>query len=465
MNRYIKIILFCLPIALVTSSCDKDFETINQNPNSPTSVPSDLLIADIVRVAANQNYSSFVGMDMGACWSQQLSKVQYNDEERYGPRVNVIQGVWNTYYEAVIADAKTMYDLAVVEENTASQGVALTLQAYGYLMLTDMYGDIPFSESILAPTGNVTPAYDTQEAVYDGALQMLTDASALLAAGGSINGSADIMYGGSVSNWNKFANSLKFRALMRISGVRNVAAELQALVSAGNMFTSNADEAKLVYLAASPNANPIYETVVFGTRLEYKLNQTLVDKLSTDGDPRLAVYVAPNADGIYRGKPAGISDVPSNDWGYDNVSGIGAAYLDPTAPGYFMSYAQLELLKAEAAVKGYISGNAATYFENGVNASMAANGLTDVVSASSVTLKDIAEQEWIALFCQGIESWVEQRRTGFPVLAPAQDGFINAIPSRYTYPTGEQSLNATSYQAAVARQGEDRLTTKMWWNK
>ena len=93
--KHITIILFSL---LVTVSCDKDFEEINTDPNNPTSVPSDLLIPGVVRGAQNRSYSTFTGGDMGACWSQQFAKVQYNDEERYIPRQGVIQSVWNDFY-------------------------------------------------------------------------------------------------------------------------------------------------------------------------------------------------------------------------------------------------------------------------------------------------------------------------------------------------------------------------------
>ena len=469
-------LIFTLAVGLVLfMGCDKDFEEINNNPNDPIAVPSGLLTADVVFNAGNTLYSTFVGGDMGSCWAQHWGKVQYNDEERYQPRGSVIEvTVWKTIYEDVISDAKTMQTLAEEEGNDNMKGVALVMQAYGYSLLTDVFGSIPFSEAIKADEGIFSPKYDTQEEVYTGILAMLDEANSLFSAdGGTILANSDILYGGNWSKWQKFANSLKFRSLMRISGKVNVASQLQALTSQP-MFSSNSDEAKLIYLANDPSANPIFETIVFGNRAEFKVNSVMVDMMAGINDPRLPIYAAPNEDGEIRGKPAGIENVPNDDYNYSNVSPIGSAYLQATAPGYFLSYSELQFLMAEAAHKGYISGSAETYYQNGVSASFAANGLSQADAAAYLAqgtvaytqatgLQKIAEQNWLGLFCQGIEAWTEWRRTGYPALQPAIEAVINEIPSRFTYPSIEQSVNKANYDAAVSGQGADLLTTKVWW--
>jgi len=475
MKRF-KIITILFFSLLVTVGCDNDFEGLNTDPNNPIAVPSDLLIPGIVRAAQNESYSTFTGGDMGACWSQQFAKVQYNDEARYIPRQSIISRVWNTYYAVVISDAGSMYDIAVTENNNNMQGVALTLQAYGFAFLTDVYGNIPFSEAIKASSeGIITPKYDSQEAVYTGTLAMLDDAIALLGTGGTINSTNDILYGGNANLWKKFASSLKFRMLMRASGKMSVGADLQALVNAGNLFSGNADDAKLVYLGSDPSANPLFETIDFGGRAEWKINSEMVDRLNAASDPRLAVYAGVNDAGKYRGKPSGFSDVPSDDWNYTNVSPLGDFYLQPELPGFFMSYPELQFLMAEAVTKGYISGDANALYLNGITASMEFNEVAgpDIASflnekalnsgSQSAALAQIGEQNWIALFGQGVESWNEWRRTGYPALTPAYQADLSEIPSRYNYPTVESSLNTTNYNDVVAAQGADNLTTHVWW--
>lgn len=474
MKRF-KIITILLFGLLVAVGCDSNFEEINTDPNNPVEVPSSLLLPGVVRSAMNRSYSTFTGGDMGACWAQHYAKVQYNDEARYIPRQGVISAVWDVFYASVISDANAMYNIAVSEENNNMQGVALTLQAYGYAFLADVYGDIPFSEAIKADTeGLIAPVYDSQEAAYNGILAMLDNAIALLGTGGTIDGVNDIVYQGNAANWKRFASSLKFRILMRASGKMNVSAELSALVSAGNLFASNSQEAKLVYLSAAPSSNPLYESVVFGTRGEWKINQTIVEELQSNSDPRLEVYAQPNGAGEYRGKPSGYTDVPSDDWNYDNVSPIGTFHLRPEAPGYFVSNAELKFLMAEAVVKGYISGDAEAYYLAGIEASLNANEVSapnigaymaekGLSATTSQALEQIATQNWIALFGQGVEAWTEWRRTGIPALTPAFEADLNEIPSRYNYPTEENSINRANYEAAVAAQGPDLLTTPIWW--
>ena len=139
-------ILFVALIGLFSASCDKDFETVNIDPNNPTAVPSHLLLGNIIRVNQNVIYGMQQGGDMGMCWSQQVSKVQYNDEERYIPRRAAIDGVWSSLYASVISDAKSMYTLAEAEGNTNIMGISLVLQANAYQILTDLYGPIPYTE-------------------------------------------------------------------------------------------------------------------------------------------------------------------------------------------------------------------------------------------------------------------------------------------------------------------------------
>lgn len=473
--KYITIILFSF---LLTVSCDKDFEEINTDPNNPTTVPSSLLIPGVARSAQNNSYSTFNGGDMGACWAQHFAKVQYNDEARYIPRQGSISSLWSNYYSQVISDAGSMYTIAKEdEENNNMMGVALTLQAYGFAFITDLYGNVPFSEAIKGGEGIFLPKYDSQEEVYIGLLSMLDNAIALLGTSGTIDSTNDIVYGGDAGLWKKFASSLKFRILMRASSKMDVSSQLQALVNAGNLFSNNSEDAKLVYLSAQPSANPLYENIVFGTRGEWKINSVLVDRLAEDADPRLAVYAGLNDSDEYRGKPSGYVDVPNEDYNYTNVSALGDFYLRPELPGFFMSNSELKFLMAEAVTKGFVSGGnsvANMYYLEAITASLDFNEVSGADQAAYMNLKalsttqataiqQIAEQNWIGLYTQGIEAWTEWRRTGYPMLTPAFEADLTEIPSRYNYPAIENSINKTNLDAAVAAQGPDNLTTKIWW--
>ena len=470
-------ILFIALLGLFNASCDKDFEEVNTTPNKPVAVPAHLLLGNIVRLHQNAVYHMQRGGDMGMCWAQHVSKVQYNDEEKYIPRINVIDDIWDVLYANVISDSKSMYDLADAEGNTNLKGISLILQANTFQILTDLYGPVPYTEAC-NPT-ILKPAYDSQEVVYKGVLDLLTRADALLANGtGSIPASSDLVYGGDTSKWRKLANSLKLKALMRISKApgMNVASQIQALVNAGNLMSSTSDSAQLKYLKAQPDANPIYETIVFGTRAEYKMSSVLVTKLQGLTDPRLPVFASKNNAGIYVGNTPGVE----NTGNYVGFSSLGSFYLDPVLPGVILSYAQVEFLLAAAANEGYIpGGNAAAllHYNKGITSNFEFNGIgasaPAYIAQGNVTFGDqtagrqkIAEQTWIALFGQGFEAWTEWRRTGFPVLLPVANAApsVPTIPSRLYYNSIEVSLNKANYEAASATlTGGDKLTSRLWW--
>ena len=226
-------------------------------------------------------------------------------------------------------------------------------------------------------------------------------------------------------------------------------------------------------MSALPNTNPFYEFLVEGGRTtEWCLGEELVTYMTDTADPRLAAYAQEvGGDGSgngYVGKPAGIRDIGSSIYGDSaNVSLIGSLYLEAEQPAYLLTYAHLSLLMAEAAEKGYISGDAATYFNQGIAASVSSNGVSGSPSITYLGgdegLEQIYEQIWVATFLQGFEAWAEWRRTGVPSLPLAIDAAESAIPTRYRYPAEQQSYNNTNYTAAVAKLGEDNLTTPLWW--
>ena len=476
--KKINIILYTFLSFAIFTGCDEGFEELNVDPNNSTAVPAHLLLGGPQRIYMNTMYSAQYGGDMGACWAQQWSKVQYNDEARYEPRRGVIDNIWSTMYASVISESKAMYNLAEAEGNNSLKGAGLIMQAVGYQTLVDFYGPVPFTESI---DGSILqPAYDDEAVVYAGIISMLTEANALLATRtGSITSSSDLFYGGDVTKWMKLANSLKFRALMRISkSSGNQNSELQALM--GKMFTSNADNAQLIYLGASPDANPIWETIVDGNRAEYKINSKVVEILTDLNDGRLEVYAGVNASGDIVGKPSGFgaqTTLPNEGLGYtySNISPLGDKYLEATLPGVLMSYSQLSFLIAQAANEGFISGgitSALDWYKNGIASSFEFNDLdaTSYLAQSNIIFstkadatEKIATQEWISLFGQGFESWTEWRRNKIPALSPAAEAIITEIPSRLFYPTTEPSLNKASYDSGVSIIGADQLTSSLFW--
>jgi hypothetical protein len=469
-----KKIFYLLLATTLFISCDKDFEEINISPNESSVTDPNLLLSSAIIVTQNSIYNAQIGGDMGLCWAQHWSKVQYNDEERYIPRRALMNALWTNLYASVIAEAQAAYTLAGAEGNTNLQAAALIMKANAFQILTDVYGPVPYTQAGIP--GNTKPVHDSQETVYDGILAMLTEADGLLASGtGNITSTADLLYGGNTAKWRKFGASLKFKALMRISKKRNVSAELTALVNSGQLMSSNADSAQLPYTSSQPDANPIYETIVYGNRLEYKVSSVLIDQLTISNDPRRAVFAKVNNAGAYVGNTPGVE----NSGNYGGFSSPGAKYLEPTLPGVFLSYSQVELYLAEAALEGFIPGGLATadlHFRNGIRANMEYNGVSN--SATTTYLAQptldfttvaggrtrIGQQMWLTLYGQGIEAWTEFRRTGVPSLSPVVNAAINTVPRRFYFSTDTQNYNQVNYQAAVLTlDNGDSMLSKVWW--
>ncbi len=505
-------------LMLFSSGCTKDFEEINTNPNSPgiaQSSPS-MLLTGAIESMTDRVHEIFFGHEMGSCWVQHMAKVQYPDEDRYIPRMGVINNTWNSFYAASGYDIKTLIGIADATANDSYKAVGLILKCYLTSILTDEFGDIPYTEawhgSEEAPI--LSPVYDTQESIYTALIADLKTANELLSEDGpEIEG--DILFGNDLMAWKKFANSLQLRLLMRRSD--RVAPTTDMTTIFGNavtypVFESNDDNAALMYLGSNPNNHPINENRK--TRDDHRVSNTIIDYLYTDApspDYRVSVYAELSANTHdYVGLPNGMLAADALNYlgnGQAETSKIGSYFSAAGAPGMLMSYAELMFIKAEAAKRGFIPGGDAVAedaYHDGIRASwdqynadgtftakltavwrstfigwgmgatediyeyawqdfMDWGGTYDYVASTG--LQQIYTQKWIAMFDQGIQAGFEWRRTNVPVLTPAVAGMNEGkIPVRSYYPSDEYGRNPTNVAAAVTRQGTDDMNTRVWWD-
>jgi hypothetical protein len=510
MKTYFKRTLLSIAALLVVFSCDNNFEEINTNNNVPTSVTPDLLLSGVIRNTLNNQVGEAWGI--GNIVVQHTAKIQFVNEDRY--LWGELNGIWNTVY-GNMRNVQNIIDFAQAAEPVQNNylGVALVLKSWMFSLATDAYGDIPYTEAVQGKKSAVyQPIYDTQESIYDGILADLETANTILGTSSELI-AGDILYGGgsaAILKWRKLANSLRIRYLMRISGVRNVAADLQEIISNPTqfpIFESNTDNAVLVYLASAPNQWPLYTTRV-GSFDEFRLSKTLDDYLTSINDPRLRVFARPTQNSVAAGTPEvvgvpnGLEDTQalSFNGGPQNISRVGYTFAclvcndnNQTPPqaniarSLLMTYAELQFILAEARERNLITtGTAETYYLNGIAANMsyyssiipADYGInltlpSDYYTQTAVAytgtsaerLAKIANQKWVSLFFNGLEAWFDWRRTGLPALTPGASNLNNnLIPVRFIYPQSEQSLNGTNRAAAVARQGTDDINTPVWWD-
>ncbi|MCH7564045.1 MAG: SusD/RagB family nutrient-binding outer membrane lipoprotein [Gemmatimonadetes bacterium] len=460
-------------LVLAVGACDEGLTEVNQDPNAPTDVGAQFILPQAIRSAVEQTFGGGQMLSHTAIWPQQGVQLQYPDEEEGFVRASRMQGYWNNYYAGSLADLQVVIDKGAENGNGNIQGVGMIWQSWVFHLVTDYWGDVPYSQALKAGEGITLPVYDPQEQIYEGMIQTLSDGAGML-GGGSDFGSGDILYGNDMTKWRRFANSLRMRLAMRMSEVSPGAAQsaFAAAYAAGG-FQSNADNAMLQW-AGAPYQNPLFEN--WQGRDDHGVSATIIDMLKAMNDPRLELYAEPaQEDGEYRGLQNG--DITPN-FSLAFYSRIGNNWRADGAatPTAIMTYAEVLLLQAEAAARGWIGADPATLYMDGIRASMtqwsgAANAPTTAEIDAYLAQPMIAYtgmeqaqlQNWIGLFMNGAEAWSHWRRTGVPDLQPGPDLTLSRIPVRFTYPALEQSLNKSNYDAAVARQGADVLTTTVWW--
>jgi hypothetical protein len=399
-------------------------------------------------------------------------------------RPTTADGWWVSYYAGPLQDFKQALRQATAANKPNQIGPILVMRAWDYEIMTNMWGDIPFSQANLGDSGVIAPKYDSQKVIYDSLLKNVTDANTMMnASAGGTFGAQDPIYAGDVAKWKKFANSLRARLGMDLSKADPARAktEVAAAIAAGG-FTSNADNAQLKWPGDGVNDNPWYSNQKEGkgTRDDARFSATFIDTLNSLKDPRLPIYARPTqATGTFVGMPNGLEAGAAGAYG-TRASRLGTKVFAKDQPSYIMTYAEFSFIKAEAAERGWISGSAAQFYQDGIRASMQQWGVADadiatylaqpsvVYKGGTAGLAQIGVQKWIAFFTQGFEAWMEWRRTGYPNLTPAQNARTagGVIPRRMIYPQTEQSFNQGNLSAALSSQGgSDALSSRLWIDK
>jgi hypothetical protein len=512
LSRYVLLIV----IITYEASCDKGLEEININRVNPTAVdPAALLNNAII----NLSYSTrSVIFDMGVV--QQLvspnggvlAGANFNQDSRDAGTGGAI---WALYYQNVI---KYTHDVILQTKSVAGRSnlynMARIIQAYAFMILTDEYGSIPYTEAGAGYSDLILfPKYDNQQDIYPKLLTEFTEATAALTTNSAVAiETQDILYSGNITKWKKFGYSSLLRAGMRLSKVDAVKAQsaVQAAL-AGGVITDNADNA---YIRHDANfTQPIGIMLNGSEAANFYLVKAFVDTLKFNSDPRLS-SIAVRYKGAKSGNDQTVAVSTTNPvdqigmpMGYDNgtigaratADGLASFYdysqLDrrrmakTSAPIFLVTAAQTNLLLSEARFRGWITtGSVAQYFSDGIKAHMDQMATYDAGSAVPAVARDayvtahplvvgkemdqINTQYWIASFLNPPEAFANFRRSGYPALTPNPYGQPNNpdVPNgtfirRLTYPTSELSVNTTNVNAAIVTMGPDKLSTRLWWDK
>ncbi len=481
----IKPLVILLTILLVGCS---DIDALQDDPNRTVNANPELLFTHLQIKAFSSNVSL-----SAALANRQLTNVDGASQYQY---YTWQRGNFNAYDNLKQANEMTK------EANRTNQDVYRILanffKSYFIVEISQQFGDVPYTEAAKLTEGINQPVYDTQESIYLQVLEDLKMASSELAVTNETI-SGDIIYGGDKLKWRKLINSYALRVLMSLStkegqSTIDVAERFGAIVNNPSqfpIFESNEDAGFINYVDTDKNRYPLNRNNSLQTA--YYMEKTFVDELINLRDPRLFAFAERTPNGVANGLAEDdfnaygglLGSAPFSDLAVPATEGNASRikpryYEDPiNEQGVLMGYAELQFILAEAAERGWISGEVAPFYEAGITASMNYYGIEDEASINTYlnqsgvkltgtnTIAQIMTQKHIALFLNtGWQIFYEQRRTGFPVYDTSGGGTGNGgrIPKRFMYPESEINNNNTNLEAAISRQypAGDDVNAAMW---
>lgn len=476
-----KISILLLTLFLVFS-CSKDLENLNQDTKNATVAAGETFFTGAQKNMVDRMASINVNTNVWRQFAQQVTATTYPEEANYNITDRKIpDNLWAAMYRDVLKDldesAKVLNATPTVGTAGATTlknqlAIIEVMNVYAFATLVETFGDVPYTEAL--DFTNVLPKYDDGKTVYLDLIARLSAAITSMDASGSSFGGADIIYGGNVAKWKKFANSFKLRmGLIIYDADAAIGASTVSSAIASGVFTSNSDNAIFQYMNSTPNTNPMWVDLVQSGRLDFVAAAPLVNAMNGLNDPRVNVFYKDPVGGVIKGAPYGANN------SYALFSHIGSMFYESTLPHVVFDYANVKFMLAEVAERslgGMIPANAAAHYNAAITASFDYYGVSGATTyllqpsvayatATGTWKQKIGTQKWIALYNQGFNAWTEFRRLDYPALVAPSTGVVNVVPRRFTYPIGEQTLNGASYTAAASAVGGDLLTTKLFWDK
>ncbi|UJP63253.1 SusD/RagB family nutrient-binding outer membrane lipoprotein [Mongoliitalea daihaiensis] len=521
MKTIYKITGILLAFTLIFSSCDEqELIDLNVDPNAVTDMDMQFLFSLATLRIAGEYENTRANVLYAAPMIQHIASLAgyfSGDKYFYNPQYS------GAYMERHYTDVIRLYSHVInrTQDDPAEANVnaaATVMRVFDLHRMTDIYGDVPYFQAGRGLEGaeNWFPVYDSQQEIYEDMISSLREARGKFSPSARGLGNQDFMYRGDLNQWRKFTNSLLMRIAMRMSEVNPTRArEVFIEANSSGAFESIADNG-YIHFTTGPigvNRNGLNDGLwnTYKYSRDCKISKTFMDWMIENNDPRLMIVSGGLGDperpdtwntdpAAQRGMPNGFNSatlrtvLSPQDVALFDTPGVGnrmfsmlnLKYLDWEDPYWLISYAEVEFMKAEAAVLGWISSDASTHFANGITAAI--NSWVDFdasfarssaeisayiagrgfeAASTQDKLRLIGEEYWAATWLNSIESWANWRRTGFPVLEPTQDPNrfeVNEIPRRLRYWEDEIGNNPQNYRSAVSRIGGDFFMTKTWWD-
>jgi hypothetical protein len=495
-----KIIFVTMASLMILIACDDQFEETNINPNQPSqSIPSLVFNGIVMDVFyLGEHFRPF---------TDRLVPAQYmvSSDDFYGTNSYDFDSHDFSFF-VTLANTEQLVKEAQRMNNDAYVTLAKTFKAFLFFDISRRVGDIPCSEALRSAEGLYEPKYDTQQQVVLQCLSWLEEANEEYKNLQSTI-EKDLIYDGDLRNWQKFNNAIRLRILIELSkhaddAALNVKSKFAAIVNNPQdhpLFADFQENAKLTFYENMANKYPFYLHRDQPRSRVYYMAQNFMELLTKKHDPRVFALAEPTDSAKNSGNPnyetdfnayngilfglatMDIADIVRNEEvSKRQGSRMHARYESYTGEPYIVvGYPEVSFCIAEAINRGWISGDAATYYKNGITGSMKFYGIGDAeinayLSQPEITyagnnqdgLQQILEQKYVSLFNNSsYEPFFNQRRTGIPIFTTGPGTFNDGkVPKRWAYPRGEYDNNAANLEEALKRQfgGSDDRNDIMW---
>jgi hypothetical protein len=475
--------VLCACLSFLVLGCNERFEEINTDPNKTTVINPGSLLSPAIYSGVTRGLNSFKGFTDNLMQFAVPVESFSDGVHRYVLVSTVGSGLWSNYYSSM-TNIEDIISSADKLNDRNYKAIGLIIRAWRTSIMTDAFGDIPYSEANKGEEGILQPAFDTQESIYKSILDDLKTANDLFELARPLRFGGDILYFANNANnlikWKRFCNSLRLRLLLRtmdkIDWAKDEIVEIISNPGDCPVFLSAADDAILRFTNVSPNDNPFLSSR-FRDFSEANVYTTFfIETLESLNDPRLKAW---STQSKVKDSPTGYDGVQS---AYPESLTIRAAEFSSyhgslqSSPliGAIITYAEVEYIKAELALKGIIPSDARTHYENAVKASFARWEMampTGYLEAGPAvyngTLEQIMLQKYLNYYFIDMQCWFEKMRTGFPDFPVGPAAKNNGImPSRLPYPPSVSIYNEANYKKAIEKLGgTDDINKRVWWNE
>lgn len=520
-------IKYLLLTVILVWSCTDDFDEINTDPNAYNEIDLSYQLAKVQLDQSGKREevwrydlgitSSMIQHFSGSWWCQHGAQYRVVEQSHW-------YSLWEESFPRDAKNIQSIIDLTTDDPSMVNvRSAARIMKVLIYSKITDLYGDIPYSQAVKGFTeGILTPEYDRQQDIYADFFNELDEAVAAFDENQEPI-SSDLFFGGDLDKWRRFGNSLRLRLGFRLTKVDLAEAETQVRAAiTGGVMQSNDDNAVMLhsdfaYSSSENRGNGRSQVFNASDNSEgFRLTNTLVDHLKSTADPRLSIYggtyTAPKGaagrldvtehlqEGIVHGALwwnlwSDYGDLYDSDDNYVAYIPHVNKYMQPSdyvtandAPYFHLTYAEVEMFLTEAAARGWTT-DAATHWENGVRAGMqhvalypGSPAITDaeidayltanpLPTATADQIRVANEQLWVIYFLNGTEAYANYRRSGYPDLQPFTNvewyysGTNGVMPRRFFYPEFEAQNNPVNYADAIQRiGGTNNMMTPVWWD-